>query len=197
MCPPFWLHQAGCWPVHQRSSPPRAAAFPAVSPRPATCLHERHDGRPAAFPRQRQRDAPSTIAADGQRFSPPVNAVVLSKRNGARRRYCDIHAVAVGDLVQSCTGFEVAKCKFGDYRFSFSWLVQLLPSPTTSPSMRLQTRTTPGFLEKILPSRPNRTADRLSSSDNERDGYRPFCRRPVTQTSLAVSGIAEKSFYTQ
>ncbi len=49
-CPPYWLHRASCRPIHQRSSPRYAAAFSAVSPRPATCLHEPHDGRPAAFP---------------------------------------------------------------------------------------------------------------------------------------------------
>jgi hypothetical protein len=35
---------------------------------------------------------------DDDAGSPPVNAIVVSKGNGARRRYCDERAVAVGDL---------------------------------------------------------------------------------------------------
>ncbi|WGS48408.1 hypothetical protein LFL96_11435 [Paraburkholderia sp. D15] len=61
-----------------------------------------------------------------------------SKGNGARRRYCDGHAVAVGDLAQGCAGLEVSQCTFGEHRFSFSWSACLLPSPTTSPRYALK-----------------------------------------------------------
>ncbi|SAL09202.1 hypothetical protein AWB64_00101 [Caballeronia sordidicola] len=61
-----------------------------------------------------------------------------------------MHAVTVGDLVQGCTGFEVVKCKFGEHRFWFSWLVQLLPSPTTSPRCACKPALRLAFWKKIF-----------------------------------------------
>ncbi|WP_166742032.1 hypothetical protein [Burkholderia cepacia] len=56
------------------------------------------------------------------RFSPLNNAGNrIEERKYARRRYCDMHTVAVGDLVQGCTGFKrIAECEFSEPRFLFS-----------------------------------------------------------------------------
>lgn len=162
-----------------------------------------HDRRPAftdgmtgvqqLFPRQRQRDAPSTIATDCQRFSPPVNAVVVSKGNGACRRYHDIHAVTVSDLVQSPTGLKVAKCRFGEHRFGFSWLGRLFAVINHEASRCPQIRMPPSFLAKFLPSMPDCVADRLSSRNRAFGAYRPLYRHFATHNGAAVFGIIKKS----
>ncbi|MGN8189588.1 hypothetical protein ACTJLD_26745 [Burkholderia sp. 22088] len=45
----------------------------------------------------------------------------IEERKYGRPRYCDMHVVAVGDLVQGCTGFKrIAECEFSEPRFLFS-----------------------------------------------------------------------------
>ncbi|WP_153488524.1 hypothetical protein [Burkholderia cepacia] len=62
-------------------------------------------------------------AAHGRHRFHSLNNLVnrIEERKYARRRYCDMHAVAVGDLVQGCTGFKrIAECEFSEPRFLFS-----------------------------------------------------------------------------
>jgi hypothetical protein len=57
------------------------------------------------------------------------------------------------------------------------------------PSMCPQTRTTPSFLERILPSRPNRAAGKLSSRNRAFGAYRPPYRHFAAHNGSAASGI--------
>jgi hypothetical protein len=52
-----------------------------------------------------------------------------------------------------------------------------------------QTRTTPSFLERILPPRPNRAADKLSSRNRAFGAYRPPYRHFAARNGPALSGI--------
>jgi hypothetical protein len=52
-----------------------------------------------------------------------------------------------------------------------------------------QTRTTPSFLERILPSRPNRAAGKLSSRNRAFGAYRPPYRHFAAHNGSAASGI--------
>jgi len=70
-----------------------------------------------------------------------------------------MHVVAVGDLVQGCTGFKrIAECEFSEPRF----LSSMCP----------QTRTASRILEGVLLPRPNPVTRRLSSR-NRAFGYCP------------------------
>ncbi|WP_155631451.1 hypothetical protein [Burkholderia cepacia] len=62
------------------------------------------------------------VAHGRRRFSSFNNAGNrIEERKRARRRYCDMHAVAVDDLVQGCAGFKrIAECEFSEPRFLFS-----------------------------------------------------------------------------
>ncbi|WP_156924647.1 hypothetical protein [Burkholderia sp. WSM2230] len=60
------------------------------------------------------------------------------------------------------------------------------------PSMCPQTRTTPSFLERILPSRPNRAAGKLSSRNRAFGAYRPPYRHFAAHNGSAASGILKK-----
>jgi len=63
------------------------------------------------------------------------------------------------------------------------------------PSMCPQTRTTPSFFERILPSRPNSAAGKLSSRNPAFSAYRPPCRHFAAHNSPAASGILQKFFF--
>jgi hypothetical protein len=56
-------------------------------------------------------------------------------------------------------------------------------------SMNPQTRTTPTFLERTLPSRPNRAAGKLSSRNRAFGAYRPPYRHFAAHNGPAASGI--------
>lgn len=57
--------------------------------------------------------------------------------------------------------------------------------------MRPQTRTPPSFLERMLPSQPNRAAGKFSSRNRAFDAYRPPHRHFATHNGPAASGILE------
>ncbi|WP_155638383.1 hypothetical protein [Burkholderia cepacia] len=78
---------------------------------------------PASLRQLATHSAKGFDAAHGHcRFSSLNNAGNrIEERKRARRRNCDMHAVAVGDLVQGCAGFKrIAECEFSEPRFLFS-----------------------------------------------------------------------------
>ncbi|WP_420482718.1 hypothetical protein [Burkholderia cepacia] len=78
---------------------------------------------PASLRQLAMHSAKGFDAAHGRcRFSSLNNAGNrIEKRKRARLRYCDMHVVAVDDLVQGCAGFKrIAECEFSEPRFLFS-----------------------------------------------------------------------------
>ncbi|WP_155639749.1 hypothetical protein [Burkholderia cepacia] len=78
---------------------------------------------PASLRQLATHSAKGFDAAHGHcRFSSLNNAGNrIEERKRARRRNCDMHAVAVGDLVQGCAEFKrIAECEFSEPRFLFS-----------------------------------------------------------------------------
>lgn len=52
-----------------------------------------------------------TVAANGQRLAPAIDAVVVPEGNGARRQNGHVHAIAVSNFVKGRTRLEVSKGK--------------------------------------------------------------------------------------
>jgi len=78
---------------------------------------------PASLRQLATHSAKGFDAAHGRRRFSSLNnsGNRIEERKRARRRYCDMHVVAVGDLVQGCTGFKrIAECEFSEPRFLFS-----------------------------------------------------------------------------
>ncbi|WP_257248444.1 hypothetical protein [Burkholderia cepacia] len=78
---------------------------------------------PASLRQLATHSAKGFDAAHGRRrFSSLNNAGNrIEERKCARLRYCDMHVVAVDDLVQGCAGFKrIAECEFSEPRFLFS-----------------------------------------------------------------------------
>lgn len=59
------------------------------------------------FPRQEERDAGGAVPANDDGFPAAVETIVVTKSDGACRRYRHVHAVAVGNLVRLGLGLEI------------------------------------------------------------------------------------------
>jgi hypothetical protein len=135
------------------------------------------------------------MAADRQRLSPPIDAVVISKGNCARRRYRDIHTGTVGDLAQNCTGFDIAKREFSKHRGRSRGWDGLLPSPTTRPADASKLARSLAFPIEYYRHARNRVDGKARSLNRERDHtvrftdiwHRLWCR----QICPALYGIVE------